>query len=78
MARIKVIYIGTDEISNNILKNMETYYMSADKYNETWVFYNNREDMRYIGVCHSQDYINKYVIDIAKWREQQINSILND
>jgi hypothetical protein len=77
--RIKVIYIGTDENSNNILKSMETYYMSVDEYNETWLFYNtNDPNEHYIGICHSKRYINKWVINIATWREQQINSILND
>jgi hypothetical protein len=79
MARIKVIYIGEDENSNNILKSMETYYMSVDEYNVTWLFYNtNNPTENYIGICHTQEYINKWVIDIAEWREKQINSILND
>jgi hypothetical protein len=75
--RTKIIYTGEDKNSNHILKKDGVYYMDADEYNQTWLFYKNAEDAKGIGTCHSKDYINKWIVNIAEWRDKQINSILD-
>ena len=76
--RTKVIYTGEDENSNNILEKDGVYYMDADKYNETWFFYNTNDPTEhYIGISHSKEYINKWIVNIAEWRDKQIDSILD-